>query len=77
LNETRRCRAARHPRAAGERRVTAERGLGEDNVRALAEQAGMPREQLLSGLSEDLPHFVDTLTPEGRLPDEQEAGQWV
>lgn len=54
-----------------------ERGLGEDNVRALAEQAGMPREQLLSGLSEDLPHFVDSLTPEGRLPDEQEAGQWV
>jgi uncharacterized protein YidB (DUF937 family) len=54
-----------------------ERGLGEDNVRQLAEQAGMPREELLSGLSEDLPHFVDSLTPEGRLPDEQEAGQWV
>jgi uncharacterized protein YidB (DUF937 family) len=54
-----------------------ERGLGEDNIRALAEQAGMPREQLLSSLSEDLPSFVDQLTPEGRIPSEDEAGRWV
>jgi uncharacterized protein YidB (DUF937 family) len=54
-----------------------ERGLGDDNIRALAEQAGMPREQLLSSLSEDLPSFVDQLTPEGRIPSEDEAGRWV
>jgi uncharacterized protein YidB (DUF937 family) len=54
-----------------------ERGLGEDNVRALAEQAGIPRNELLSGLSQDLPHFVDSLTPEGRIPSEDEAGKWV
>jgi uncharacterized protein YidB (DUF937 family) len=54
-----------------------ERGLGDDNIRALAEQAGMPREQLLASLSEDLPGFVDSLTPEGRLPNEDEASQWV
>jgi uncharacterized protein YidB (DUF937 family) len=54
-----------------------ERGLGEDNIRTLAEQAGMPREQLLSSLSEDLPSFVDSLTPEGRIPSEDEASRWV
>lgn len=54
-----------------------ERGLGEDNIRTLAEQAGMPREQLLSSLSEDLPSFVDQLTPEGRIPSEDEASRWV
>ena len=54
-----------------------ERGLGEDNIRALAEQAGIPRQELLSSLSEDLPGFVDQLTPEGRLPNEEEAGRWV
>jgi uncharacterized protein YidB (DUF937 family) len=54
-----------------------ERGLGEDNIRALAEQAGIPRQELLSSLSEDLPGFVDSLTPEGHLPSEEEAGRWV
>ena len=54
-----------------------EHGLGEDNIRALAEQAGIPRQELLSSLSEDLPGFVDQLTPEGRLPNEEEAGRWV
>jgi uncharacterized protein YidB (DUF937 family) len=54
-----------------------ERGLGEDNVRTLAEQAGMPCEELLSSLSQDLPDFVDQLTPEGRLPSEDETGQWL
>jgi YidB-like protein len=32
-----------------------ERSLGEDNIRSLAEQAGIPRQELLSSLIEDLP----------------------
>ena len=32
---------------------------------------------LLSELSEHLPEFVDQLTPDGRLPTEQEASRWV
>jgi uncharacterized protein YidB (DUF937 family) len=42
----------------------------------------MPREQLLSNWRDlpkrkDLPSFVDSLTPDGRLPSQDEAGQWV
>jgi uncharacterized protein YidB (DUF937 family) len=37
------------------------------------EQAGMPWEQLLSSLSEDLPGSANPLTPEGRLSSEHEA----
>ena len=40
-------------------------------------ETGMPRDQLLSELSQHLPEFVDRLTPEGRLPSETEASQWT
>jgi len=33
----------------------------------------MNRDELLSGLSQHLPNLVDRLTPEGRVPTEQEA----
>ncbi len=36
-------------------------------------QTGMSREELLSGLSQQLPEAVDHLTPEGRLPTENEV----
>jgi uncharacterized protein YidB (DUF937 family) len=45
--------------------------LGEDNIRALVEQAGMPWEQLLSSLSEDLPGSGDQLTPPKAAPQER------
>ena len=51
--------------------------LGGDAVETLARETGMPREELLSELSETLPEVVDRLTPEGRLPDEDEMGRWV
>jgi uncharacterized protein YidB (DUF937 family) len=47
--------------------------LGADKVNALMAQSGMSRDQLLQGLSEYLPQAIDQLTPEGRLPTEQEA----
>ena len=50
-----------------------EQALGPDNVDSLAEQAGIDRIGLLSGLSEQLPDVVDQLTPEGRLPTDEEA----
>jgi uncharacterized protein YidB (DUF937 family) len=52
-----------------------EEGLGKDRIDWLAEQTGMSREELLAGLSRELPDVVDKLTPEGRLPTEREAGQ--
>jgi uncharacterized protein YidB (DUF937 family) len=51
--------------------------LGADTLDALSQQTGMGREDLLAGLSETLPDFVDQLTPDGRLPTDQEASQLV
>jgi uncharacterized protein YidB (DUF937 family) len=51
--------------------------LGDDTVETLARETGMPRDELLSELSDTLPDVVDRLTPDGRLPDEDEMGRWV
>ncbi len=50
--------------------------LGADTLDTLSSQTGMPRDQLLSELSRNLPHLVDQLTPDGRLPTEHEAARW-
>ena len=47
--------------------------LGAEDIDAVAQQTGMSREQLLTQLSEHLPEFVNQLTPDGRLPTDQEA----
>jgi uncharacterized protein YidB (DUF937 family) len=51
--------------------------LGGDTLDTLSSQTGMGREDLLSGLSRQLPHFVDQLTPDGRVPSEEEAQRMV
>lgn len=44
----------------------------------LEQQTGLPRQQLLSELSEELPDAVDQFTPDDRLPTEQEvSSRWV
>jgi len=47
--------------------------LGSDQINALLAQTGMSREELLDSLSHYLPQVVDRLTPQGRLPTDQEA----
>ena len=54
-----------------------ESALGADTIDALSRQTGMGRDELLSGLSQQLPDFVDQLTPDGRLPTEDEASRLV
>jgi uncharacterized protein YidB (DUF937 family) len=51
--------------------------LGTDTLNALSEETGMDRGALLSGLSQHLPRFVDQLTPDGRLPTEEEAARMI
>jgi uncharacterized protein YidB (DUF937 family) len=51
--------------------------LGADRINTLAGFSGMSREDLLNGLSQQLPDVVDQLTPDGRLPTKQEAGRFV
>lgn len=46
--------------------------LGADDIQQLTSQTGMSREDLLQGLSQYLPDVVNHLTPDGRLPDENE-----
>jgi uncharacterized protein YidB (DUF937 family) len=49
-----------------------EQTLGEERIQWLMEQTGLPRDQLLSGLSKELPDAVDELTPDGRVPTDEE-----
>ena len=46
--------------------------LGADQIESLASQSGLSRNELLQGLSKYLPDVVNHLTPDGRLPDENE-----
>jgi uncharacterized protein YidB (DUF937 family) len=46
--------------------------LDNEQIKALMAQAGISRDQLLAGLSEQLPELIDKLTPNGRLPTAQE-----
>jgi uncharacterized protein YidB (DUF937 family) len=46
--------------------------LGADQIAHIASQSGMSREDLLNGLSQYLPQVVDHLTPEGRVPTDNE-----
>jgi len=51
--------------------------LGGGTLDELSQQTGMDRGDLLSGLSKYLPGFVDELTPQGRVPTEDEAARMV
>lgn len=45
--------------------------IDEEVLTALSRQTGLSREQLIARLSRVLPHAVDELTPDGRLPPDQ------
>ena len=46
--------------------------LGADQIESLSAQSGLSRDELLQGLSQYLPGVINHLTPDGRLPDENE-----
>jgi uncharacterized protein YidB (DUF937 family) len=48
------------------------KALGADQIESLSAQSGLSRDELLSGLSQYLPQVIDHLTPDGRLPTENE-----
>ena len=54
-----------------------EKAIGADTLDALSQRTGIPRDRILAELREHLPGTVDTLTPEGRIPSEQEARRWA
>jgi uncharacterized protein YidB (DUF937 family) len=46
--------------------------FGSGIIDELASQFGLPRDELLKGLSQAMPEAVDALTPDGRLPTAEE-----
>ena len=52
-----------------------EQSLGEERIQWLMEQTGLPRDQLLSGLSNELPDAIDELTPDGHVPTDEELSR--
>jgi uncharacterized protein YidB (DUF937 family) len=54
-----------------------EAAAGAGTLDALTKQTGMNRDELLSGLSQQLPALVDHLTPDGRVPTQEEAARMV
>jgi uncharacterized protein YidB (DUF937 family) len=52
-----------------------EQTLGEERIQWLMEQTGLPRDELLSGLSRELPDAIDELTPEGHVPTDEELSR--
>jgi len=51
--------------------------IGAEDIDHVARQTGIPRDQLLSELRQNLPGVIDQLTPRGQLPSEEESSQWV
>jgi uncharacterized protein YidB (DUF937 family) len=50
--------------------------IGADDIDAVSQQTGVPRDDMLSMLSQHLPDLVNQLTPNGRLPTDSEASRW-
>lgn len=48
--------------------------FGDNQVNQWSQQSGMPKHDLLSQLSQYLPHAVDQMTPQGQVPTEAEGG---
>lgn len=54
-----------------------QQALGPDVLNTLEQHTGLSRDELLSRLTRELPNAVDKMTPDGRVPTEQEAQRLV
>ena len=54
-----------------------EKALGPEKIEWLTKQTGMSREELIKELTRELPTVVDQLTPERRIPTDQEVPKLV
>jgi uncharacterized protein YidB (DUF937 family) len=55
-----------------------DQAVGSDTIDQLSRQFQMPRNQLLSELSNELPGAIDHMTPNGQMPDDTELQRrWV
>jgi len=54
-----------------------EQALGPDTLDELTRKTGMTREHLLETLAREMPTTIDRMTPNGKLPTDQEAARWA
>ena len=54
-----------------------EKAIGTDVLDSLSQHTGLPRDELLSRLTRELPDAVNEFTPQGRLPTETEAARFL
>jgi uncharacterized protein YidB (DUF937 family) len=54
-----------------------EHAIGDDTLNSLAEQAGLSKVEVLQHLSQQLPSAIDQMTPQGRVPTEDEMARMV
>jgi uncharacterized protein YidB (DUF937 family) len=45
------------------------KGLGKSKMKHFAEQSGLPENEVAKQLAQILPHLVNNLTPEGKVPE--------
>jgi uncharacterized protein YidB (DUF937 family) len=53
------------------------KSIGIEDIDKLSQHTGLPRDELLAGLRRELPAAVDELTPDGRVPTEQEFSRFI
>lgn len=46
------------------------RGVGEERISEISKQTGKPPETIIETLKNQLPQFIDKLTPDGKVPDD-------
>ena len=51
--------------------------LGQQQVQQMAQQSGLPIDQMLAGLARQLPLLVNGLTPQGRVPEPSALDQTI
>ena len=54
-----------------------EGALGGDAIEQLTRKTGLSKDELIARLKSVLPGAVDQMTPQGRLPTENEASRWA
>jgi uncharacterized protein YidB (DUF937 family) len=54
-----------------------QQAIGPEVLNTLSQHTGLSREELLSRLTRELPAAVDKFTPDGRLPNEDEAARLI
>ena len=50
-----------------------EQAVGSENLDELSKRTGLTREELLQRLATNIPATVDRITPDGRMPSDEEA----